>query len=47
MKDKEFSVQDLCSDSARRTILTLSVIIAGLLIMILLFGLMFLAALFT
>lgn len=47
MKDKEFSVQDLCSDKVQSTILTLSVIIAGLLIMILVFGLMFLAALFT
>lgn len=47
MRDKEFSVQDLCSDKEQHVILTLSVIIAGLLIVILVFGLMFLAALFT
>lgn len=47
MKNKEFSVQDLCSDREQHTILTLSVIIAGLAIIVLVFGLMFLAALFT
>lgn len=47
MKDKEFSVQNLCSDREERLILTLSVIISGLVSIVLVFGLLFLAALFT
>lgn len=47
MGDKEFSVQNLCSDREERLVLTLSVIIAGLVCIVLVFGLLFLAALFT
>ena len=47
MKVKEFFVQNLCSDREERLILTLSVIIAGLVSIVLVFGLLFLAALFT
>ena len=47
MKDKEFSVQNLCSDREEKLVLTLCVIIAGLFSVIFIFGLMFLAALFT
>lgn len=47
MKNKEFSVQDLCSDRERKVILTLSVIIAGLVCIVFVFGLLFMAALFT
>lgn len=47
MGDKEFSVQNLCSDKEERLVLTLCVIIAGLFSIVLVFGLLFLAALFT
>lgn len=47
MKNKEFSVQDLTSDWDGTIILTLCEIVAGVLSVIFIFGLMFLAALFT
>lgn len=47
MNDKEIKVQDLCSDRDRKVILTLSVIIAGLIWMVFILGLLYLAALFT
>lgn len=47
MKKNEFSVQDLTSDRDSKVILTLCVIIYGLAFTVFVFGLLFVAALFT
>lgn len=44
---KEILLQDLCSDVDKTVVLTLCVICSGTAILALVFGLMFLAALFT
>lgn len=44
---KEITVQNLCSDRIETIVLTLCVICAGTALVVLVFGLLFLAALFT